>query len=376
MTKYIQRILLFVICLLIKTGTFFAQESYSRKVSTAFAYDVDSEVLFDNREFYKSNEAYTKSMTIFGLRAAPAVGLAFMDERSEHKLMLGVDLLKDFGAPGIRHDFFGYYSLDTRLTEKTRLGIKAGVFPRKFAREDHSEAFYSDSLLFYDNHMEGFLFRLDRPRADFELGIDWFGKFSSNIREKFMVYSSGNVGIMPFLDFGYYGYLYHCANTFKDEGVVDNILLNLWLDFSLEEYLPLQKFQIRAGWLQSAQHDRENVGHYVFPGGLELVTTLEKWNVGVSNKLYVGGGLMPYYDSYDRAGNKYGTVLYMGSPFYRNLNDAGVIVYDCLDVYYNWKIYSAASLKLALRMHFKDGYAGMQQVISIAFNLNEIIRRK
>lgn len=375
MAKYIKTIILLAFCMMVQTGVSFAQDSDSA-AKPAFAYDVDFETLFDNREFYKSDEAYTKSMTIFGLRVAPALGLALESERFTHKLMLGADLMKDFGAPGIRHDFFGYYSLDARFADETRFGMKAGVFPRKFMRGDYSEAFFSDSLTFYDNNLEGLLFSLDRPRAQFELGIDWFGKFSQDIREKFMVFSAGNVDILPFMGFGYAAYLYHCANTYKDEGVVDNVLLNLWLDFSLEDYLPLQKFLLRAGWVQAAQNDRKNVGHYVFPGGFEMLAVVEKWNVGISNRLYVGGGLMPYYDSYDKAGNKYGPMLYMGSPLYRNLDDSKVSVYDCLDVYYRWDMFKAASLKLGMRVHFKDGYAGMQQIISLSFNLNEIIHRK
>lgn len=375
MAKYIKTIILLAFCMMVQTGVSFAQDSDSA-AKPAFAYDVDFETLFDNREFYKSDEAYTKSMTIFGLRVAPALGLALESERFTHKLMLGADLMKDFGAPGIRHDFFGYYSLDARFADETRFGMKAGVFPRKFMRGDYSEAFFSDSLTFHDNNLEGLLFSLERPKAKFEIGIDWLGKFSQDIREKFMVYSSGNVDILPYMDFGYAGYLYHYANTYKDEGVVDNVLLNLWLDFSLEDYLPLQKFLLRAGWVQAAQNDRKNVGHYVFPGGFEMLAVVEKWNVGISNRLYVGRGLMPYYDSYDNAGVKYGSLLYMGSPLYRTLNDSRISAYDCLDIYYRWNICKVATLMLDLRMHFKESYAGMQQIISLTFNLNEIIRRK
>lgn len=38
-----------------------------------FAYDVDFEMNFDNREFYRS--AFSSSMTIFGARLTPAIGL-------------------------------------------------------------------------------------------------------------------------------------------------------------------------------------------------------------------------------------------------------------------------------------------------------------
>ena len=38
-----------------------------------FAYDIDFEMNFDNREFYRS--AFSSSMTIFGARLTPAIGL-------------------------------------------------------------------------------------------------------------------------------------------------------------------------------------------------------------------------------------------------------------------------------------------------------------
>ena len=39
-----------------------------------FTYDLDYETRFDNREFFRS--AFTRSMTIFGARLTPSVGVS------------------------------------------------------------------------------------------------------------------------------------------------------------------------------------------------------------------------------------------------------------------------------------------------------------
>lgn len=62
-----------------------------------FAYDVDFEMRFDNREYYRS--AFSPSMTIFGARLTPSVGLdIYQDRGMSHRLMMGIDVSKDFGA--------------------------------------------------------------------------------------------------------------------------------------------------------------------------------------------------------------------------------------------------------------------------------------
>ena len=70
------------------------------KSKPSFVYDVDFEMRFDNREFYRS--AFTPSMTIFGARLTPRLGLAFGESNgAQHRLMAGVDVMKDFGASPI-----------------------------------------------------------------------------------------------------------------------------------------------------------------------------------------------------------------------------------------------------------------------------------
>jgi hypothetical protein len=115
------------------------------------AYDVDFEMNFDNREFYRS--AFTPSMTIFGARLTPSVGIRLdqPEHGISHRLMAGIDVMKDFGASPVSEILAGgesgetsmslnnsallreltlYYNM-RRTAGNTGLELYAGIFPRK-----------------------------------------------------------------------------------------------------------------------------------------------------------------------------------------------------------------------------------------------------
>ena len=78
-----------------------------------FAYDVAFEMRFDNREFYRSD--FTESMTIFGARLTPAAGLSVFQRETNmnHRLMVGIDIMKDFGASPISAALSGKTEAET-----------------------------------------------------------------------------------------------------------------------------------------------------------------------------------------------------------------------------------------------------------------------
>jgi hypothetical protein len=160
-------------------------------------------------------------------------------------------------------------------------------------------------------------------------------------------------------------------------GVVDNILVNPYFEFKFNSYVPMQKLSLSLGWLQSAQHDRNNVGHYVFPAGAELVAEVKKWNFGITNRAFIGTDMMPYYNSKDAGGNKYGTDLYKGSPFYRvRVNGDGVAVFDKLECYYEPNISNYLKLRVGAAFYFNESYSGCQQLVSVKFNLEELLSKR
>jgi hypothetical protein len=265
-----------------------------------------------------------------------------------------------------------YYRLD-KQTEKTGLQLYAGIFPRRSSEGSYSDVFFSDSLKFYDNNLEGILLKIRRPKAYWEVGCDWMGQYGDVRKEKFMIFSSGQSRITSFFNVGYSAYMYHFAGSRKARGVVDNILLNPYLSFDFGKQLGFQELSLRLGWIQAMQHDRVFVGHYVFPCGGELDLGIRKWNVGIHNRFFYGTDMMPYYNSLDAGGDKYGDRLYFGDPFYR-IHDGGAEVpgaYDRLDFFYEPFSGKFLTLRLSARFHFHGShYSGCQQVVSLKFNLN------
>ena len=224
------------------------------KPKPSFTYDVDFEMLFDNREFAKSN--FTPSMTIFGARLTPKVGLA-LDESDGvgHRLMVGIDVMKDFGASpisklvaggetdetaarqnniGLFREMTLYYNFHKKFA-KTDMEIYAGIFPRSAMEGSWSEAMFSDSLVFYDNNLEGLLLKFRRTKAYFEVGCDWMGQYGRARREKFMIFTAGEGKVLPFISLGYAGYMLHYANSQKVKGLVDNILVNPYARFDFAQ---------------------------------------------------------------------------------------------------------------------------------------------
>ena len=368
----------------------------------SFAYDVNFNTLFDNREFAYSKDAYLKSMTLFGSRLAPAVGIDIDRGRDiSHSLMVGLDLFKQFGRSPIASDIAGedvpetarrqntwdifeeitlYYKLQARVgrDKETFLELNAGVFPHRFVKGEFSEVFRSDSLAFFDNNIEGILFSVTHPKVQFELGCDWLGQKGDYRRERFIVFGYLDVPIVKWSDFKLSGYMYHYAGSGQVRGVVDNVLFNPRFTFKFEELLPLQKFQLTLGSHIGLQRDRMVTSKMTVPvlGNVDL--ELRNWNVGIINSFSFGQNMMPMYDNYDAGDVKFGNHLYLGSPMYQmgavgcvGLDGAGKVgIYDRLEVYYQPKIASFLDLKIGAVMHFNQKFLGWQQQISLILDLS------
>ena len=360
----------------------FALNAADSLKSVSFAYDVDFLMNFDNRELYKS--AYSSSMTIFGARVTPSVGISVRPQAGEeHKVMIGADVMKDFGGvqDRILEELTLYYRMQKDLGD-TDLTLYAGIFPRSRTTGDYSPAFFSDSLLFYDNNLEGVMLQVKRPKASFEVACDWMGQYGPDRRERFMVFSAGEGRLLPYMSLGYAGYLYHFANSHKQKGVVDNILLNPYLKFDFADMIGLQRLDVRLGWLQALQSDRVHGNGYVFPSGGEFDMDVRNWNVGVRNRLFCGTDMMPLYNNKDNTGVKYGPELYMGDPFYRVYDDGrtGLGIYDRVEVYYEPDFKGSSkyiNIRIAAIFHFNAlKYCGTQQMVTVRFNLQSLLSRK
>ena len=123
-----------ILCLLATALSALATAQAKPKDPVKAVYEVDFDMNFDNREFYKS--AFSESMTIFGARLTPTVGLTIQQEEgTRHSVMAGIDVMKDFGSPlatpkELLKEPTLYYRLD-KDCGKLDLELYAGIFSRK-----------------------------------------------------------------------------------------------------------------------------------------------------------------------------------------------------------------------------------------------------
>jgi len=370
-----KKILLFV---LLMPCVLFAQQ----KPKAGFGLDFDN--YFDNKEFDRGGNTYNTSSTLFASRLTPYVDFNFKENISAarqfsgenapyHSFALGLNVFKDFGKPQKLEDYFkgivAYYQFK-KVLGKTQFGLTAGIFPRQKSIGHYSNAFFCDSLLFYDPEFEGLMFQFIRPRSHYELACDWIGMKGPGNRERFMILSSGEAELFRDFNLGYAAMMYHFASSDKVWGVVDNILINPYVRYDFSRGTPFQELSISLGWLQGAQCDRRMIGQYVFPCGAELVADARIWNAGIRNRLFYGKNMMPYYKYSDFGGTMYGSDLYFGDPFYRVRPTSGQTPAFCdrAEVYWEPFISKFMSFKVAALFYFNARYEGCRQTISVKFH--------
>lgn len=374
----------------------FGNERSPKEKALKFVYGAEFKYYFDNREFDTGKNLYTGSMTINAARLTPSAGIAINEnEKIRHRAVLGIDVLKNMGESpvsasdkalenrGLLREMLLYYKLQAEAG-KSKIGGYAGVFPRSLARGGYGNEFLSDSLRFYDNNIEGILIQILRPKASYELGCDWLGMFGRGRRERFIIFSQGEASLMSWLSCGWYFSGYHLANMVEYGGVVDHFLAKPFIKIHLEPLVPLQNFSLSFSWLQGAQRDRSINTGFDFPAGGQVELRLMHRGIGIENKLFIGTSLMPYYNNLDPGGNKYGSLLYRGDPFYRisakNPDLRQIGLYNRLEVFYQPRISDFMDLKLSCLLHFAEkeegntGFIGSRQKFSLIFNIEKLTR--
>ena len=262
--------------------------------------------LFDNKEY--SSMGFDESWTLFSSRLTPRIGVAWA-ERNE--LMVAVDLVQDIGYQA---KFLSDANLQLYYVYRApRLKVLAGVFPREEMRGLRSPLFFDRTYRYYNNRIGGVLARFEAAKhegAYVEFVFDYTGMRDFNTRESFMLITSAE-DIIGGFRYGYDIMVGHYAkddNPATDDGVVDNALLTPHIGYDLH----LGKFdlQLQLAYIQSLQRDRHFENRWLAPMGGELYVALSRWGVTLSNRLYVGGNLLPHFD-------RYGTDLYHGKLIYR-----------------------------------------------------------
>ena len=308
-----------------------------------FLWSVDVDMRFDNREYGKS--PYNWPQTIFGGYINPLVGLGWRG----NSIQVGATALRNFGAPArdTEFNFLFFYNY-----HDSRFNVSAGIIPRRQVIGG-SEAFFNDSIKFFDNTIDGLLLQYRHDNDYVELFCDWDGHQTETARERFIVYSSGRYYPLPWL-FGEYEFMmHHHAGTSLEGEVVDNVWLYPRIGVDFAKRLWFDKLRLSVGWIHSFQNDRAYVGRYVKPHGLQVEARVEKYKIGLYNTLFVGNGMMPYYKAY-------GSSLYTGDAFYRTRDN----VYNRLEAYWYPFQNEKFDLKVSTVHHFDGVKWNSQQLIT------------
>ena len=233
-------------CLFCVSGIALGRDGGKKKVS--FEYEADFELYFDNREYNQFSPYPSK--TIFGASVAPRIGFSV---NGKHRVMAGMELQKQFG--GEFSDILDGISLYYNYAgDKHR--FYAGVIPREKMSGEYSRAFFSDSLNFFNQVLQGILYNYDDVTRSgwsvkVEAGIDWMGQYSDSARERFMIFSAGEFSKGIF-KIGYNGYMYHFACSEAVQGVMDNILIYPYLKADFGSMAGIQELSVRAGWMRGS----------------------------------------------------------------------------------------------------------------------------
>ena len=349
----------------------------------SLVYDLSFDGAFINNEYDNADEKLDQSGTVAAARISPYLGLRYDEGGAVHRIMAGADFMKDFGSypvdatrgvglDGVDKDIYQEAALWYQF-EKTfgisDLTLAAGVFPRRLAEGRYSGLILSPEARFYDNNVEGLLLKLRRPRAHYEIALDWNGLYGAKTRERFNVFTYGE-GRLGRFTLGWQGMFQHYADSYDVIGVVDDIVLNPFVEVDL---LPGHEpffLTLNAGPVVGYARDRRfTESKNLFGGRFVLDAGYRK--LGLENSLYYGSSLCPYYLDQDDAGIVYAKNLYMRSPFYQVVlpEDGDSGAYDRLALFWNPRLGSRVGMKLSAVFHFATGGVYLQQIATLTFDL-------
>ncbi len=318
---------------------------------------------FDNTEY--TGSGIGDSRTVFAVRLTPTLGYRF---DSNHSVVVGANLLKDFGSHNVIDDtmLVAYYQF-----QNSRFGANAGIFQRNKLIGHYSRAFFSDAYLIYHPLVQGVAGRYTGAKGFAELAVDWDGIYSPEVREKFRVLLAGGG---TFAEIGYAGASFsmqHFANKSTFYGnVVDNLILNPYVGVKFNAFFD---FDIRLGGLITAQRDRKTEEGWELPAGGELYFKMTRWGVYIDNNLYVGNSLTPYYHTIGKDGEPYADNLYTLDPFYGTQHK----IYNRTGIGYSRSFASdRVSVKAEMALQYDGKKMYCQQLVGISATIAPIIYDK
>lgn len=364
------KFLLLFLPVVFSAGQIFAQTTRTPKLKWGLKFDTK----FDNHE--NDELCYlapaVNSMTLFSVRGVPTIGLGW----GNHSLMAGGSFTIDLSEKRTIHPtepiIFYNYSSD-------KFGLYAGKFERRHLIGSYSRAIFAGIATFYDNVVDGFAFQYHPRQGKLELVLDWDGIKTATERESFRILSAGEFNPVDthsvrWFSMGYSLDLYHLANSLNgSEGVVDHFAVNPWIGASFHKLgLPLDLLTLQVGWFQTFDRDRAGADKWLTPGGATIEVAVQKWSVGIRNRLYWGDALMPLRNV---AGDtpKYASKIYKGDPFYSAIADTRI--YNYTYIYWLPKLWGGVNLEVSAGLHTDGRKVGFQQTLGVSVALEDFFKR-
>ncbi len=314
---------------------------------------VNFDTFFDNREYSQGSGATSESFdddsgTLFASRFTPFVRYNWSEVNN---LVVGCELIENFGLVDSK---FVASTLPLIYYKYESEGVRAasGIFTRDLIHEEsYSRAFFSGDYLFNNNLLSGFMGSYSAGASFVELVIDWEGMRSELSREKFRLLSAGR-HYFGDLYYGYAATLFHYAK--QDDGVHTNIVdysaLNMMVGYNYSGALDVN---CKVGAFITAQRDRaEGEASWQTPAMAELMVELKYNGLFISNELYLGKSVNPFFDGE-------GYELYTNECFFRG--EGGVYNRTAFG-YANSFFDDSVTINSAVALHY-DGYAVASQYI-------------
>lgn len=265
----------------------------------------DFTTFFDNKEY--ASLGFDESGTLFSARLTPKVGIEWAEC---NELIFGVDMVQNFG-----HDAKFLSDVGVQLYyafRAPRVKVLVGIFPRSEMRGLQQPLFFDRDYRYYHHTIAGVLARYESAKHSgsyVEMAMDYTGMRDKFVRESFDITLSAYHRIKG-LELGLDGMMRHYGKDLDEmtnDGVVDNLFVVPYVGYKLS----VKEFDLdfRLSYMQALQRDRHFENRWQAPMGGELYCAVSRWGVTLSNRLYVGGSLLPFM-------SRYGAALYHSEPLY------------------------------------------------------------
>jgi hypothetical protein len=254
-----------------------------------------------------------------------------------------------------------------------RFDVFAGKFERRNLIGAYSRGIFAGVATFYDNVVDGFALQYHETQGKVELVLDWDGIKTARNRESFRILSAGEFNpvksrAMRWFAMGYSFDLYHLASREgAGDGVVDHFAVNPWIGARFEQLAPwFEKLSLEVGWFQTFDRDRAGDRRWLLPGGATVDFAVQKWRVGIRNRLYVGDPLMPLRGVAGTA--PFASKIYKGDPFYSAI--AATRVYNYTYIYWTPRIGPGVNFEVSAGLHTDGKNVGFQQTLGVSVMLD------